>query len=334
MNSRINKYQEDLDKFLKTKSFIKDTSKMTQNIINNVLELTEHFPAILCLTILNNQCKKIDIKILHGYYIASGIDILMLVTKICNNRDYFNSIYGSINIDNMITETTNYFYKCITQNIEILRDSRDGIIHNRLTQLCIEYATKLMSSITFKNNLSSNNKMKKTDLFCMSNINEFYNDYKKKNKLDENIIIEDTNKRYGSICKLAVILGWVLGLGDDTCLNKIKSLSDNKEINNLEKLADDIGLFLKIYDDFKNIVRDIKIGQYSMNYVINYGIKQSFIKLTETKTKFLEGIVILKIETRTIKEIIEMVMTNVDEIIKDVSVDMNTQYDDVSMIFE
>jgi hypothetical protein len=31
------------------------------------------------------------------------------------------------------------------------------------------------------------------------------------------------------------------------------------------------------------------------------------------------------------KEIIDFIMDNVDEIIKDVSVDMETQYDDVSM---
>jgi hypothetical protein len=328
--SRINKYQEGIQKFLKNKSFIKDTTKTTQNIINEVLETSDHLPAILCLTILNNQCKKYEIRI-HGYYIASGIDVLMIVARVCNNRDYFNNKYTEIAVDNMIFESTNCFYKCITQNIEILRDTKDGEIHKRLTQLCIEYATKIIPHITFKQKIFSNDKMKKTDLFCMSNVNDFYNEYKKKNKLNENIIFADSNKTYGSVCKLALTLGWIIGLGDDTCLNKIKELSDDKNISNLEKLADDIGYFLKIYDDFKYILRDIKIGQYSMNYVINYGIKQSYIKLIETKTKFLEGIMNLKIETKTMKEIIDFIMDNVDEIIKDVSVDMETQYDDVSL---
>src|SRR5271154_3409490 len=101
--SRISRYQEGILKFLKTKSFINETTDTTKNILYDLLELSDHIPAILCLTILNNQCKKYDIKI-HGYYLASGIDVLMLMAKVCSSRDYFENKFGQVAVDNMIME--------------------------------------------------------------------------------------------------------------------------------------------------------------------------------------------------------------------------------------
>src|SRR5438552_11900726 len=165
--SRISRYQEGIIKFLKTKSFINDTTETTKNILYEMIELSDHIPAILCLTILNNQCKKYDLKV-HGYYLASGIDTLMMMAKVCSNRDYFDNKYTSVAIDNVIMEVISNFYKCITQNIDTLRLSKNGNINGRLTQLCIEYTTKMVPLITQKNIYYSKEKMKKTDLLCMN----------------------------------------------------------------------------------------------------------------------------------------------------------------------
>lgn len=329
--SRISRYQEGILKFLKTKSFINETTESTKNILNDLLELSDHIPAILCLTILNNQCKKYDLKI-HGYYLASGIDVLMLVAKVCSSRDHFDNKYGNIAVDNMIIEVISSFYKCITQNIDTLRLSKNGVINTRLTQLCIEYSTKMMPQITQKNIYDSKAKMKKTDLLCMDLDDRTYLQYKKKNKLEKNTLIEDIKKRYGSVCKLAMSLGWILGQGDETTFNKIKDLSDIPTIAKMEKLGDFMGTFLKLHDDFKYTLRDIKLGRFSLNYVINYGIKEAYSELVESKANFIEGSMLLGVETKTSKEIIDMVVRNIDDIVKDISVDMNTQYDDVSAI--
>lgn len=329
--SRISKYQEGILKFLKTKSFINDTTEKTQTIIYELLNMSDHVPAILCLTILNNQCKKYDIKI-HGYYLASGIDVMMLMAKVCCNRDYFDNKYGQNIIDNMIMEVINSFYKCITQNIDTLRLSKNGNINARLTQLCIEYASKYIPLITQKGNYVSTKQMKKTDLFCLDITDKDYAQYKKKNKLDKVILMDDMINRYGSVCKLAMSLGWILGQGDDAYFNKIKDLSEEKTIIKLEKLGDYMGKFLKLHDDFTYIERDIKIGRFSLNYVINYGIKEAYIELIESKANFIEGSMSLGIESKTSKEIIDMVMRNIEAIVKDASVDMDTQYDDVSTL--
>jgi hypothetical protein len=328
--SRISRYQEGILKFLKTKSFINDTTKTTKTILYDLLELSDHIPAILCLTILNNQCKKYDLKI-HGYYLASGIDALMLVAKVCSSRDYFDDKYGSTVIDNMIMEVISCFYKCITQNIDTLRLSKNGNINSKLTQLCIEYSTRMMPMITQKNTYDSNEKMKKTDLLCMDLDDITYIQYKKKNRLEKDLLIDDTKKRYGSVCKLAMCLGWILGKGTDESLTKLKDLGDEKTVIRLEQLGDYMGAFLKLHDDFKYLRRDVQVGRFSLNYVINYGIKEAYSELTESKANFIEGSMTLDVETKTLKEIIDMIVRNIDEIVKDVSVDMDTQYDDVSV---
>lgn len=329
--NRISRYQEGILKFLKTKSFINDTSETTKNILYDLIELSDHIPAILCLTILNNQCKKYDLKF-HGYYLASGIDALMLMAKVCSSREYFDNKYGQVSIDNMIMEVISCFYKCITQNIDTLRMSKNGNVNNRITQLCIEYSTKMIPMITQKNTYDSNEKMRKTDLLCMNLDNKTYIQYKKKNRLEKDMLIEDTKRRYGTVCKLAMSLGWILGLGNDDDLNSIKVMSEEKTINKLEALAEYMGTFLKLHDDFKYLKRDIQLGRYSLNYVINYGIKEAYTELTEAKANIIEGSMTLDIETKTSKEIIDMVAKNIEEIVKDVSVDMETQYDDVSTI--
>ena len=329
--SRISRYQEGIIKFLKTKSFINETTEPTKKILNDLMELSDHIPAILCLTTLNNQCKKYDLKI-HGYYLASGIDVLMLVAKVCSSRDYFDNKYGQFVVDNMIMEVISSFYRCITQNIDTLRLSKNGVINTRLTQLCIEYTTNMIPHITHKSTHISQSKMKKTDLLCMDLDDKTYIQYKKKNKLDKCVLIEDIKKRYGSVCKLAMSLGWILGQYDEATFTKIKELGDIPTITKIEKLGEFMGTFLKLHDDFKYTYRDIELGRFSLNYVINYGIKEAYNELVESKAYFIEGSMLLCIDTKTSKEIIDMVVKDIDDIVKDISVDMDTQYDDVSAI--
>lgn len=329
--SRISKYQSEIIDFLQKRSFVNETSETTRRILNELLETMEHIPAILCLTILNNQRKKNNLKI-HGYYLATGIDIMMIIAKICSSRDYFNKLYGVIEIDNVIMESTCAFYKCISQNIETVRLSKNGSVNPKLPQLCIEYATRYLPLITKREVFKSQEKMKKTDLFCFKINSESYTEYKKKHRLNKTIILDDANDRYGSVCKLALCLGWMLGQSDDNYISKLKDLRDLQDIQNLEKISEQIGLFLKIYDDFKYFERDMDIGDYSLNYIINYGVKEAYSELIEAKTNFIEGTITLAIETKTNREIIDHVIRKINDIVKDVSVDMETQYDDVSCI--
>ena len=332
--SRIDKYQDGLVKFLKTKSFFAKSESISNKIINDMIINEDHISAILCLTVLNNQCKKNDIKI-HGYYLASGIDALMILSKICENKGYYNDKYQSNTIDNMIIEVVCGFYKCITQNIDTIRLSRNGIINAKLTQLCIEYTTNLIPNVTNGVLINTTQKMKKTDLLAFNINDDLYKKYKQLKMVDKSIIYKNIIDRYGSVCKLAFCLGWLFGQNDDIMLSKIKKLEENYSIIKLEKLAEDISVFLKIYDDFKNIEKDIENSDKShitLNFVINYGIKEAYIELIEAKTRFIEGSMLLEIETKTIREVIDMIIEEINVIVKDISVDINTQYDDVSTV--
>ena len=54
--------------------------------------------------------------------------------------------------------------------------------------------------------------------------------------------------------------------------------------------------------------------------------------MIETKTSLIEGSMKMGIDTKTNKEVIDGLMENIKNTVKDVSVDMNTSYDDVSVI--
>lgn len=327
--SRITRYQNDINRFIKSKNLLSETSKSTQKILNELIEQDDHIPAILNLTILNTQCKKNDIKI-HGYYLASGIVFLLILANICVNLDYYNNIYGINEIDNLIVETTSLFNSCIVQNVKTLQISKNGNINPNLILLSIDYASKLLPLITRKIQYVSVNKMKKTDLLCM-NINEQnYDAYKKKNLLDKQVLLNDISQRYGTICKLAICLGWIFGQNNDVMLNKMSSLRDNITIQKLEHIGEQMSYLLKICGDFRTIERDMLYGQYSLNFVVNCGIKEAYIELFNAKEIFIEGLIALDIYSETGKEIVDNIFKEVDTIVSDISVDLNTQYDEVS----
>lgn len=317
--SRLGKYQESISMWLKDKSIINNMTNQSRNILNDLLVLSDHLTAVLCLTVINAQCKKNNIKI-HGYYLAAGIDIMMVIAKISGNREYFDTKYGEDVIDNMIAEVNSMFISCVIQNIETLRLSKNGSINNNIYTTCTEYATKYIYQISRKQRYTSDKKVKKTDLLSMKITPEHLNNYKKKNLLSKSELKEDILMRYGSVCKLAIGLGWLLGQGSKDYLYK------------LERLSNDIALFIKIYDDFKYIERDMNYGKISTNYVVNYGIKEAHIELIESRTYFTENAILLDIYTKTCKEIIDMIICYVNGKIEGLSIDLQTQYDDVSSI--
>ncbi len=316
--NRVSKYQENIERFIQTKSFIKLTSNSTQNILNKLLQESDHIPAILCLTILNYQCKKYNIRI-HGYYVAICIDILMIICKITSNYFYYDKIYGECNIENMITEAINWIYWSVFQNIETLVMNKNDKFNPKTAQLCIEYCIKFIPLIVKRIDYTNcTNKMKKTDMFHdkINNI-EFINMYKKKHFIDRQMLNEFYLK-FGYVCCLGMYLGWTLGQGDEASVNKFDSIGMN------------IGTMLKIHNDFKYVDRDIYYGEYSTNCVINCGIKESYAELIESKINFIEMLMVHSIDTNTLKEIIDIIMADVDANVSTISVDMESQFDECS----
>ena len=122
-------------------------------------------------------------------------------------------------------------------------------------------------------------------------------------------------KKFGSVCQVSVISGWII------------SCCDDKEITNLEKLGISLGVLLKLSYDFTNLEEDLLMADdKTNNFVINYGIQESFELFIDNKSKFIEGCIILDIYTNTVKEIVDLVETNVDKFVDDTIPDLKSQY--------
>lgn len=315
--NRINKYQENIKTFIKNKGFLSKISQDTQNILNAQLETSDHIAAILCLTVLNSRCKKYNLKI-HGYYVALAVDILMIMGKIYANRDFYDTLYNTVSIDNATTETTNWLYWSIAQNIETLMMNKTERYNPKTLQLCMDMCVKYMPQIFKKSNYTSNKRVKRTDIYSYHpEDHEFRNAYKKKTTLSKTILQNEINNRYGAVCCLAISLGWLIGQGDEAVLDK------------LDNMGKYFGTFLKVSDDFIYLERDVQLANsVSTNYVINYGIKESYSELIESHIHFMEELMKNNIDTKTMKEIIDIIMKQVDDMMGDISVDMETQYND------
>ena len=73
--SRISRYQESIDKFIKNKlNTLYDYDD--NNFVYDNLKKSNHLSGIILSTILNTNIKKSGFKI-HGYYMAVAIDMLM-----------------------------------------------------------------------------------------------------------------------------------------------------------------------------------------------------------------------------------------------------------------
>jgi len=321
--SRISKYQEHIRDFLKNKSFIKNVRSSTRKIVVDMLDESDYFPGILCLTIINNRCKQGGLK-MHGYHLASGIEALMMVIKVLNNRPYYDSKYTTEETSNMIIDITNWFYDCINENINTMRLSNEDIDikkYSTIVTKSINYTVKKISQITeskFYNN-NSYTRMKKTDLFCLDFDDDTVHNYKKMKRLDEATMLTNIHNTYGMVCRMAVCLGWIIGMGDE------------QSIDGLESIADSIGLIIKIHDDFKTYKRDMKYGDVCSNFVVTHGVKEALILFDDSSIKYAEQSVSVGVETKTCGEIIKVITDFINEATQDMSVDLDTEFDDISM---
>lgn len=314
--SRIVRYQESISRFLKTKSCFSKTIKDSKSY-DDIINTTNHLTPIVLLTILNNQYKKKNFKTHHGYYMASGIDILMTVANICDNELYYKTKFGIKAVNDFVSEMPFLVFYCLSQNIETLETiiDKDKIIkmyHQSLTQL-----QSKISKIIQRPELIGVSSMKKTDIikFHFSNKQLIQTKYKKLKKIDRDILINYVDQKYGFVCQTAFTMGWLLGLGDE------------KMIPNLERLGTHLGLMFKIANDFTFLERDIEYSdKVSYNLIVNYGIHECFSLFMESKIKLLNGCLSMNIFTSTMKEIVDHIERQFDVCLKNTDIELNSVY--------
>lgn len=326
--SKLFKYQNAITKFMKGDNVINKLSDKTKNIFIKEIDNSKHISAILCLTIMNSQIKNNNFKYLHGYYLASAISFIDIISNININKTYYEKLYGKSNLNNSISEIITFLHILILENIETLKSNickvdnmkTDKTIR-KITLKCNEYYMKYINIIMNNFDVSSNEKMIKTDVLSLNFSKEQYINYKKKNRVDKNSIDNIILDKKGSVYILSVCLGWLIGCGNDDKLVE------------LEELGKDISILMKIFDDFNNIDRDLIVdNNITLNYVLNHGAKETFINFIDLKTNYIEKAMKLNVDTKTTNEIISLVESQILDCVKDISIDLNSKYDDVSSL--
>ena len=315
---RITRYQESVNKFIKNKSCINDLPETIKNNIIDLLSDFDHFVSILLLTILNNRGKKNNLS-LHGYYMATGIELIMATIKILECEDYYKDKFD---INQYIMTLPCLINLSLSQNIDSIgphftKDKTIKIFH-KCTKLLNEtlpnISKKINCDLTDDDN-NNNNKNKKNDIIAynFSNSQIAFNNISKFKKINNNDLDNYIKVKYGTVCQLALSLGWLMGGGNDSLLKNINNIGTN------------FAFMIKIANDFSNLEKDVlNCNMNSLNYVINNGIQYSFEKFIEYKQKFIEGCITIHAYTGTLRELTDMIENKIDVVIENTNISINT----------
>ena len=288
-------------------------------LLDNIINEFDHLVSIILISILNNRCRKSKLKF-HGYYIASGIDIGLSISKITDRYFYYKTKFGDIKLINFVPELVSLMYQALSGNIESLKLNVDVETTLKINQYCINYLSNVIGKLTYISDISTNDTINKTDFNGYKfKFKKHKTKYKKFKKIENDKLFKFISDKYGSICKISLIFGWLLGVGNDN------------EITTLEYMGEHLGKLFKIAYDFENIDRDLEYcTNYTYNIVINRGIKESVEIFMDSKAEFIEGILKLGLWSTTIKEILDLIEGKMNNILSTADFDEKYEYSDFS----
>jgi hypothetical protein len=323
--SRLIRYKESLDRFIKDRSCLFETDSIPNANINSILynsiKNSNKILAILLLTIMNNQNKKKHIST-QGYHAAATIEFLNLMIEIIDRKESFISDYGGDNYNKL----TNYLMICANKSIcENINSIKIHISGDASTEIFLTVMNIFNKKVSYNNMLDDFNfefndttpKNDTLDWYLKNNV-DVSNKFKTLNQIKKESYLKYLDKKIGSLCEMAAIIGWVIGCGDINSIDNIKVIA--KHFTIIYKLSKD---FDKIEDDILNS------DGFSINYVVNYGLQDSYEAFMKHKQKFLEDVMVLDIYTSTIKEIVSYIENKVDSIIDQTSPDLKSNFSNI-----
>jgi len=309
--SRISRYQESIEKFIKNKNIETYFSDEYSDLINKKLLESDHLCGIILSTIFNHNSKKSNIKG-HGYFLGISIDILLILLETKTISQNFNN--------NLIIGV----YKLLHENTNIIKSTNDEIINKIILKTYEYFNTHIYNILSFSQKYQVK-KMIKSDLLNLNTITtDMYKKISGMNRYSYDDILDYVKKTYGSIGKIIIVLSWILGGGN----------CDKKIIASLESVGEKFGMIYKICNDFNNIISDLNScdskTNISRNIVINIGIQESFALFMELKSSFYEESLKLELYTHTMKEVIDELETKMDKCLEKSKVDMKSSYSSFS----
>ncbi len=305
--SRIERYQESINKFIKSKDIF------TEDVKNNLLK-RDHLCGIIFATLLNHNSKKTNFKV-HGYYIVCAIDILHELIDMLNFEKNINH--------NKFTELLFTVINVINLNLENIKvQPKQEEMLNKILNFVNSYMTTKLYEITKKYEFITQKKVLKTDLMSLSYLDKTtLNKYKELTKIDHNSLIEYVKNTYGNIGDIVFVIGWAMGGGE----------RKPELMKTLQTVGDRFGLLYKLCRDFEKIESDIKKSdKYSLNFIVNEGVQESFILFMEIKTQLIEECLNLNIYTHTLKEVLDELEKNVDTCLQSSNIDLKSTYSSFS----
>lgn len=305
--SRVLRYKDSIERFINDRDCFENLREL--NILEkfeNEFYNEDYIFSIVMLTIMNNRTKKNKLSY-QGYYIAVSVDCLRVIYE--NKEKQIENIN-----DNMLLTSM----KLWNNNILSIKKK---VPTEKVNKMILHFNDAISRNIfnIYKKNSFVFERENKTDLHRSvlkrhsKKIEDKYSNLKliTKESLDE-YILNTTCK----VSEIAFILGWVSGCGSEPGILKMK------------KLAELFGYIYKISYDFKNLHDDIEeLNQkYSLNYVINRGIQESYEMFLKKKELFIEESMKIDALSSTIMEIVNILENNVSDFIDDTTPDFKTSY--------
>jgi geranylgeranyl pyrophosphate synthase len=326
--SRLARYRESLNKFIKDRSCLLESNNIPNAILDPILynKIKNHdlMIPILFLTVMNSQNKKNQIT-LQGYYGASAIEFLHVMLDFIENKENMLNLYGNDNYGILVNYLTLCAYKSICQNLESIKSFvKDESVASIFMQVLNVYNnvisySNLLSEHQFE--ISSDKPNNDVVKWYLKNNIELGKKFSKLDKIKLESYQDYLNKKIGSLCELAMTVGWLMGCGS----------TNSKELQKVRKASKYFAVIYKLSLDFHSIDKDLETSKnITTNFVLNYGLQESYELFMYNKQKFIEEAMMLDIYTTTVKEIINYIEHNVDQVIDETSPDLKSNLSNIN----
>jgi len=260
---------------------------------------------------MNNQNKK-NSKTIQGYYAASSIQIIQILLDLMENE--INSDINHITKEYLLVTAM----KSLHQNLETVKDNFSGDLSS---EIIINSLKIYHERVSYSNIMCDYTLEASEDKPCSDVKNWFIKDdeslashFDKIKTVEKKSFKQYLNKKIGSLCEMAFQIGWIIGCGS------------SKDLKKINKVAKAFCYIYKLSYDFEHLEDDIRSAEDGMtkNFVVNYGLQNSYEIFMDNKQKFIENTMNLNIFTTTIKEILNYIEAKVDAVIEETSPDLKS----------
>lgn len=307
MDETLDMYLKSINKFLNgSRSPYPDSMFYKDKTLDR--EIDSLFGVVL-LTVLSYNAKLIK-KRIHGYYTAVGLCMLEKLIK--NFEDTRINTIDKIRV--LCTTTVSNMYKLVIENLKTVRNYHPQRYEEISTE-AIKYLDTIIPKVTSLNTEISFEKKIKHDLVTCDFPQELIDNVKNKKQVKREYLNDWIERYYGGIGELAVGLGWIIGGG---CY---------QDMTLIREIGRSIGWLLKIHSDFNNLEKDMESCEgYSHNYIINYGITDTFEKFIDSKSSLIRNCQIIGVYKKTIEQIHRRVEYVIDREIERCDKDIISTY--------